>query len=443
MPPRNGNMACMARRLNLIFLLVLAALLASAVTAVAASDPERPKQWGLDMVGADKAHETATGKGAIVAVVDTGVMTTHRDLAGRLLAGYDFINDDADPSDDNGHGTHVSGIVAADTGNGVGVASVAPEAKILPVKALDAEGGGDATTIAKAIDFAVAHQADVINLSLSDTVPLRALIGGRDEMDDAVDRALDKGVVVVAAAGNSGLPACANPNGGGRLLCVGAVDRDRKRTLYSDYGNGLAITAPGGAGTFYAEDDILSTWNDGAYAYLAGTSQATPHVAGAAALLVSMGVRGQAATNLLLKTASDAGPPGPDADYGAGIVDAAAAVAAAKGAGPAAGGGGGGTTSSGKVSVRSPQKIATVLRRGVLVSCTPASGGRCSAVVVRKGRTLARGSKQAAAGKRTSFRARTTKAGRRTLRKAKRLRATVRVRLPGGQLVSRPVTLAR
>jgi hypothetical protein len=160
-----------------------------------------------------------------------------------------------------------------------------------------------------------------------------------------------------------------------------------------------------------------------------------------AALLVSMGVRGQAAVNLMLKTASDAGPPGPDSDYGAGIVDAAAAVAAAKTAAPS--GGGGGATSAGKASVRSPQKIATVLRRGVLVSCTPASAGRCSAVVVRKGRTLARGSKQAAAGKRTLFRARTTKTGRATLRKAKRLRATVRVRLPGGQLVSRPVTLAR
>lgn len=440
MPPCFGNMPWMARRLNLLILLVTAALLTAAVTAFAASDPERPKQWGLDMVGADKAHETATGKGAIVAVVDTGVMTTHRDLAGRLLPGYDFVNDDADPSDDNGHGTHVSGIVAADTGNGVGVASVAPEAKILPVKALDAEGGGDATGIAKAIDFAVAHQADVINLSLSDTVPLRALIGGRDEMDDAVDRALDKGVIVVAAAGNSGLPVCANPNGGGRLLCVGAVDRNRNRTLYSDFGDGLAITAPGGAGTFNAEDDILSTWNNGAYEFLAGTSQATPHVSGVAALLVSMGVRGQAAVNLILKTASDAGPPGPDSDYGAGIVDAAAAVAAAKTAAPA---GGGGVAGAGRASVRSPQKIATVLRRGVLVSCTPTAAGRCSAVVVRKGRTLARGSKQAAAGKRTLFRAPTTKAGRATLRRAKRLRATVRVRLPGGQPVSRPVTLAR
>lgn len=432
-----------AHRLKLVFILATAALLSVAALALAASDPERPKQWGLDMVGADKAHQTATGKGAIVAVVDTGVMATHRDLAGRLLAGYDFVNDDADPADDNGHGTHVSGIVAADTGNGVGVASVAPEAQILPVKALDAEGAGDAAMIGKAIDFAVAHHADVINLSLSDTVPLRAVIGGRDEMDDAVDRALDKGVVVVAAAGNSGLPVCANPNGGGRLLCVGAVDRNRNRTLYSDYGDGLAITAPGGAGMLNAEDDILSTWNDGSYEYLAGTSQATPHVAGAAALLVSMGVRGQNAVKILLKTASDAGPPGPDSDYGAGIVDAAAAVAAAKAVAPAGGGGSAGGTAAGRVSVRSPQRIATVLRRGVRVSCTPASAGRCTVRVVRKGRTVARGSKAAAAGQRVTIYARATKSGRATLKRARRLRATVKVRLPGGQLTTRPVTLKR
>lgn len=428
----------MARR-SLIALLAVAALLAAAAVSLAASDPERPKQWGLDMIGADKAHATSTGKGAIVAVVDTGVMTTHKDLDGRLLPGYDFVNDDADPSDDNGHGTHVSGIVAADTGNGVGVASVAPDAKVLPVKALDSQGSGDAATIGKAIDFAVAHHADVINLSLSDTIPLRAVIGGRDEMDDAIDRALDKGVIVVAAAGNSSLPVCANPNGGGRLLCVGAVDRNRNKTVYSDYGDGLAITAPGGAGTVNAEDDILSTWNDGAYQYLAGTSQATPHVAGVAALLVSLGVHGQDAVKLMLKTASDAGPPGPDSDYGAGIVDAAAAVAAAKAAGPAGGGSGAGGTTA----VHTPQRIASVLKRGVRVTCTPRSAGRCTAAVVRKGRTLARGSKKAAAGERTVFYARTTKTGRAALERSKRLRVSVKLRLPGGQLTTRPVTLKR
>src|SRR2546423_853426 len=154
-------------RSSLAFLLAL--LLCIAVPATAsASDPLRSQQWGLDMIQADAAHSTSTGSGVVVAVIDTGVLASHEDLAGRLAAGRDFIqqpNDDT-PQDENGHGTHVSGIIAADANNGKGIEGVAPEAKILPIRVLDANGEGDTDTVAKGIDYAVAQHVDVINLSL-------------------------------------------------------------------------------------------------------------------------------------------------------------------------------------------------------------------------------------------------------------------------------------
>src|SRR5689334_2416988 len=110
------------------------ALAAAAPPALAAGDPLRPQQWGLDTIGADATHATSTGAGATVAVVDTGVLASHEDLAGRLLPGYDFVDNDADPNDGNGHGTHVTGIVAADAGNGRGLEAGAPGASVLPAR---------------------------------------------------------------------------------------------------------------------------------------------------------------------------------------------------------------------------------------------------------------------------------------------------------------------
>ena len=328
------------------------------------------------MVQADQAHSTATGAGAVVAVVDSGVMAGHPDLQGRLRAGYDFVENDATPQDENGHGTHVSGIVAANTDNDIGVASVAPGATILPVRVLDADGGGDSTTVAKGIDWAVDQGAQVINLSLGPDVPLT----GSDPVFDAtIDRALDRGVIVVAAAGNSGLPACDQPSGQGRLLCVGAVDKRRDRSYFSNFGNGLGLVAPGGSGLPFQDEDVLSTYNDGGYQEIAGTSQATPHVAGVAALLVSKGVRGQAAVDRILATADDAGPAGPDPQFGAGIVDARRAVAGLTGGGA----GGRGRSSARACQSARIQKIRTVLRRGLRVRCLAAGaalpgGGRRS-----------------------------------------------------------------
>ena len=221
--------------------------------------------------------------------MDSGVQADHPDLAGHLRPGYDFVQNDATPQDGNGHGTHVSGIIGAVSGNGIGVESVAPGATILPVRVLDDDGGGSTDTVAKGVDYARTHGADVINLSLGSDVPLVGAMGG-DAFDAAVHRALAAGIVVVAASGNNGVPVCEQPAAGDGLLCVGAVDKRKQRSFFSSFGSGLGLVAPGGSGTGIPGEDVLSTYTGSGYEELAGTSQAAPHVSGVAALLV--GARG-------------------------------------------------------------------------------------------------------------------------------------------------------
>src|SRR5215213_318144 len=270
----------------IVLALVLAALLPSA--ALAADDPRRGEQWNLDLVESDAAHATATGAGAVVAVVDTGVAIGHQDLAAQLLPGHDFVQDDDTPQDGNGHGSHVSGIALASAGNGIGISSVAPGAKLLPVRVLGDDGSGTSEDVAAGIDWARTHGADVINLSLGSDVPILGAAGG-DGIDAAVRRAI--------AAGEG-------------LLCVGAVDKRKQRSFFSSFGIGLDVVAPGGSGLPGAGEDVLSTVPPNGFAEMAGTSQAAPHVAGVAALLVGLGVRGQAAVTRIAGTASDLGAPG-------------------------------------------------------------------------------------------------------------------------------------
>ena len=415
-----------------------ACALAAPSGALAAGDPLRGQQYGLDIVESDAAHATATGRGAVIAIVDTGVQASHPDLQGRLLPGYDFVDDDSVPNDDvDGHGTHVLGIAGASAQNSVGVSSVAPGAMMLPVRVLGNDGSGSIEDVVEGIDFAVAQGADVINLSLGGDVPL---VGSDESFDAAIGRALDAGRVVVAASGNDGLPACGQPSAGGRLLCVGSVDENRQRSFFSNFGNGLGVMAPGGSALLGR--DILSTFNDGGYAELAGTSQAAPHVAGVAALLVEKGLKGQTAVNRILATASDAGPAGPDAMYGAGIVNARAAVSGLPAAGQPGSGSGG---SAAKISLRGTLRIRTALRRGIRVRCRAAGAGRCRVAASRKGRRVAAGSKALRAGRAAVAVARFNPRGRRILRRAQRarrsLRLRVRVTLPGANAQLRRIKL--
>ena len=410
------------------FALFVLVLLVAAAPA-AAADPRRAAQWNLDLIEAGAARSVSTGAGATVAVIDSGVQADHPDLAGRIGPSYDAVQSDSTPQDGDGHGTHVMGVVGAATGNGVGVESVAPGATLMAVRVLGDDGGGSIDTVARGIDWAREHGADVINLSLGSEVPLVGA-GGGDSFDAAIRRAIAAGIVVVAAAGNNGVPVCEQPAAGDGLLCVGAVDKRRQRSFFSSFGSGLGLVAPGGSGAtatgMDVGEDVLSTYAGSAYRELAGTSQAAPHVAGVAALLVARGVRGQAAVRRLLATATDLGAPGEDSQFGAGLVNARAAVAGLGGG--TAGPGGSGTPAGSPV--RPFVKVARRqrARRGIRVRVRSARAGLVRVRVVARGRLVARGSRKVRAGRASWVVARLTRAGR---RRALPFKARVRVRLPG------------
>ena len=307
-----------------------------------AADPRRGEQWNLDLIESDAAHAVSTGAGAVVAVVDSGAQADHPDLAGHVGPGYDFVQNDATPQDGNGHGTHVSGIIGAASGNGIGVESVAPGATIMPVRVLDDDGGGSTDTSRRGVDYARTHGADVINLSLGSDVPLVGAMGG-DAFDAAVHRALAAGIVVVAASGNNGVPVCEQPAASDGLLCVGAVDKRKPALVLLLVRQRARARGAGRVGRLPAMpgEDVLSTYKGSGYEELAGTSQAAPHVSGVAALLVARGVRGQAAVKRHPRDGDRPGPPGVDPVYGAGLVNARAAVAGLGGGAARAGGGGG------------------------------------------------------------------------------------------------------
>jgi len=264
-------------------------------------------------------------------------------------------------------------------------------------------------------------------------VPLIGATGG-DAFDAAVHRAIAAGIVVVAAAGNNGVPVCEQPAAGDGLLCVGAVDKRRQRSFFSSFGSGLGLVAPGGSGgsaTGMPSEDVLSTFKGSAYQALAGTSQAAPHVSGVAALLVSRGVRGQAAVKRILATATDLGTPGNDAEYGAGLVNARAAVAGLGGGAPA-GGAPAGTRRAlpAFVRVKKTQRARGVLRRGIRLRMRAVRAGRARVRVLARGHVIARGSRTLRAERAATLVARLNRRGRRMAR-GRPFRARVRVRLPG------------
>jgi serine protease len=283
------------------------------------NDPGFYYQWNLPLIRVPEAWSVTRGSDIItIAVIDSGVDLSHEDLRGILVPGYDFVENDADPQDVNGHGTHVTGIIAALTNNNKGVAGVTwgQNVKIMPLKVFGKDGTGTTFNVAKAFVYAVDHGAKIINASLGSQVP-------SDLGQAAVRYAHQNDVVMVCAAGNDGSYGIDYPAAYPETIAVGAVTKDYIRASYSNYGPELDVVAPGGdeAGM------ILSTWINGTYDYAAGTSMATPHVTGIVALMISRGIVGvENIRNVLRATAIDLGPLGYDVYYGAGLVDAYSAV---------------------------------------------------------------------------------------------------------------------
>lgn len=316
------------RSTTLLALLLVPVLLAATLVA---DDPRRSQLWWFDLLGVEQAWQTSTGNGVVVAVLDTGTQLDHPDLVGQFaerdgtVVATDLVDRDADPGDPNGHGTIVAGLVAAAAGNGEGVAGIAPDARLLPVRVLDRDGRGTAAVVDEGIRFAVDNGADVINLSLEVEDGPSGSIATAPV--DAIRYAWDNGVVVVASTGNSGGGTTGYPEGTPVLL-VGATDRQDELADFSDAGPADGVVAPG--------VEMVSTWcrNDGAdgcdpaarYGLGSGTSFAAPVVAGVVALLLAAGLDHEQAVQRLRDTAVDLGEPGPDATFGAGRVDAAAAL---------------------------------------------------------------------------------------------------------------------
>jgi serine protease len=366
--------------------LLVASLLAAAPAQAAftPNDPGssgQPGGWAADQwnflpgtgVDAPRAWENLVAKGrpgglgVKVAVLDTGLAYENRgpyrrspDVSRfRVARGYDFCphrgaggdpcaGEDAHPDDPNGHGTHVAGTIAEATANAIGVTGLAYGATIMPVKVLDRDGYGDQESIAAGIRFAVAHGAQIINLSFE----FGSVVTSARQIPlivSAVRHARNRGVLVVAAAGNAARTRLAYPAALPAVMSVGAVTEHGCLADYSDTGPGLDIVAPGGGSdaTRPGEPNCLpgtplrpvvqmtyagSKHRFGLPTDYVGTSMAAPHVSATAALVIASGVLGpkptpQALEQRLKATARDAGPPGPDDAYGAGILDAGAATA--------------------------------------------------------------------------------------------------------------------
>jgi type VII secretion-associated serine protease mycosin len=273
------------------------------------NDPLLSQQWDLAKMQLPQAWDLATGSGVVVAVVDTGADASHPDLAGQLVAGYNFVGNNSNTTDDNGHGTHVSGTIAALTNNGLGVAGIAYNAKVMPVKVLDSTGAGSYTAIINGITYAADHGARVINMSL----------GGYSysaSLQDAVNYAFNRGLVIVAAAGNDNTSSPSYPAACQNVIAVAATDQNDNKASFSNYGSHISVAAPGVS--------ILSTVRGGSYAAWNGTSMASPHVAGLAALVISQSL---ARTNaqvrqIIEQSADDEGTSGWDQYFGWGRVNA-------------------------------------------------------------------------------------------------------------------------
>ena len=303
--------------------------------------------WGFDRVNAEEAWSLSRGAGITIAVIDTGLDFNHEDIFGNIytnsaemdglagvdddgngliddIHGWDFVNSDNDAYDDHGHGTHVSGIAAAVSDNGKGIAGIAPDSKILPIKVLDAFGSGTIQNVIHGIRYAADLGVSVINMSLG--IAKRYLSSPLlVEFQNAINYALSRGSLVVTAAGNESVKTSSTaPAGLNNTIAVGATDSLDKKAYFSNKNPDL--TAPG----VY----IASLRSGGGYVYMSGTSMASPYVAGAAALILSYYGSAYATFHYtpeqvyndvytrLTNSALDLGKRGYDANFGYGLLDA-------------------------------------------------------------------------------------------------------------------------
>ena len=285
------------------------------------NDPYYSKQWNLHNINIEGAWTQTKGKDITVAVIDTGI-TRVRDLVEtEFVPGYDFVNDRVEADDDNGHGTHVGGTIAQSTNNSYGVAGIAYEAKLMPLKVLSDYGGGTVADIAEAIKFAADNGADVINMSLGG--------GGESHlMKDAIEYAHRKGVVIIAAAGNENQNSASYPARYPYVIGVSALGPDGERAPYSNFGAGVDISAPGGSDAGKILQETIDPENKGVGVFMGfqGTSMAAPHVAGVAALVKASGVKEPDEILEVLKQSARTVQDDGLNYYGAGLLNADAAV---------------------------------------------------------------------------------------------------------------------
>ena len=271
-------------------------------------------QWNLKQIQAPEPWDLTIGNSSIL---DTGIALSHPDLANKLVPGYDFVNNRDTPEDDHGNGTHVAGIAAAETDNGMGIAGVAWQPRLMPVKVLDATAGGDTAQVALGVHWAVDHGARVLNLGLAGPNP-------SDALRDAVDYARQRGAVVVAPVASSGTAEPSYPAAIPGVIAVAATDRSDRKLAASNTGDYISVAAPGEqiASTFHFPSGLNG------YAVASTTAQAAAHVSGLAALILSINpaLRPDDVRALIEDSADDIGQPGRDAETGAGRINAARAV---------------------------------------------------------------------------------------------------------------------
>ena len=296
------------------------------VSIQSTNDPLLSYQWHMDQIQVNDISSDNWGAGTVVAVIDTGVSIFSDGYGQTMTTGYDFHNDDNDPADDQGHGSHVAGTIAQATNNGVGVRGVAPDTVIMPLKSLGSDGTGFVLSSIEAIEYAVDNGADIINMSLGASSSSTA-------EETAVNAAIDAGVVIVAATGNDGLQTngVIYPAGYDGVIAVSAVGYSTSAlAYYSNAGPQVGFAAPGGDDSTFLNDGVNwdgvlqetldTSTGQGNYFLFQGTSMATPHVAGAYAVLMGAGATGAQATTALIDSATDLGTSGEDDLFGHGLI---------------------------------------------------------------------------------------------------------------------------